>query len=55
MLIAFVQPDGQCFTSLVGGLVGLGIGLFAERGLDETLGLTMVFWRVRLGTNVFDA
>jgi hypothetical protein len=37
-----VQPEGQLGGTAVGGLVGLGVGPFAQGGLDESLGLSVI-------------
>jgi hypothetical protein len=41
MPVVAVQPEGQLGGALVGGVVGAGIGPFAQAGLDEALGLPL--------------
>ena len=37
-----VQSEGRLGGALVGGVVGAGIGPFAQAGLDEALGFALV-------------
>src|SRR5215204_3738884 len=41
MPVVSVQPEGQFLGASLRGGVGLGVGPFAERGLDEALGLAV--------------
>ena len=50
-----MQPCGQGLAPLLGVLEGSGVGPFAERGLDEALGLAVGLRRVGFGSDVPDA
>src|SRR5258708_8195605 len=54
MPIVSVQPLGQMSGSIVRCQVGPSVGPFAQRGLDEALGLAIGFWRVGFGAQVLD-
>src|SRR5258705_11919029 len=54
MPIVSVQPLGQMSGSFVRCQVGPSVGPFAQRGLDEALGLAIGFWRVGFGAQVLD-
>jgi len=54
MPVVSVQPEGQLLGASLRGGVGLGIGPFAERGLNEALGLAVGFRCVGLGADVFE-
>src|SRR5258707_5701909 len=54
MAIVSVQPLGQMSGSIVRCQVGPSVGPFAQRGLDEALGLAIGFWRVGFGAQVLD-
>ena len=41
MPVIVVEEDWEAFCALVGVGVGVSIGPFAQRGLDEALGLTV--------------
>src|SRR5215207_5495159 len=49
-----MEPGLELEGSLVGGVVGPGIGLLSERGLDEALGLAVGLGRVGLGSDVLE-
>ena len=53
--IVHVGPFGQVGFALFRGLVGAGIGPFAQGGLDESLGLAVGFRRVGFRSDVFEA
>src|SRR3954466_14746282 len=55
MPIVLVQPDGQLGGSVGGVRIGLGVGPFAQRGLDEALGLAVCLGRIGLGPDVLEA
>ena len=44
-----MEPGEQFGGSLIGVLIGLGVGPFAQRGLDEALGLAV--GSIRAGTS----
>jgi hypothetical protein len=52
--IVSVQPDRQLPGSLSRVIVGLCAGPFAQAGLDEALGLAVVFRYVGLGADVLE-
>ena len=49
------DPGLHGLASLGGGDVGVGVGPFAQAGLDEALGLAVGLGRIGLGPNVFEA
>jgi hypothetical protein len=53
--VVSVQPDRQRSGAVVRGRVGLSVGPFAQRRLDEALGLAVGARRVGLGPNVLEA
>src|SRR5262249_9333765 len=55
MPVVLVQPDREFFGAIVGGGIGLGVGPFPERRLDEALGLAVGFGRVGPGADVLEA
>ena len=55
MPIVSVQPDRKLLGAAIGCWIGLSVGPFPERGLDEALGLAVGFGRVGLGADVLDA
>ena len=55
MPIVSVQPDGKLLGTTIGCWIGLSVGPFPERGLDEALSLAVGFGRVGLGADVLDA
>ena len=55
MPIVHVGPFWQIGFSVLGGLVGSGIGPFADGRLDEPFCLAICAWRVGFGTDVFEA
>ena len=52
MPIVSMQPGDQFFRSLIGGVVGVGIGPFTQSGLDEALGLAIGLGRVWPGEDL---
>src|SRR5579871_5583421 len=53
-MIVVGDPWLHGVASLGGGLVGAGVGPFAQGGLDKALGLAVGFWRVGPGADVPD-
>jgi hypothetical protein len=49
-----VQPDGQFGGAFFRGVVGSGVGPFAQAGLDEALRLAVGSGRVGLGAQMLD-
>jgi hypothetical protein len=54
MPIVLAEPDREFLGAAVGCWIGLGVSPLPESGLDEALGLTVGFRRVRLGADVLD-
>jgi hypothetical protein len=52
MPIIAMQPERQLGASLLGGVEGGGIGPFAQRCLDEALGLAIGLRGIGLGADV---
>jgi hypothetical protein len=52
MPVVAMEPVRQFGGSLVGAVVSLSIGPFAQRGLDEALGFAIGFWRVWLSEDL---
>ena len=50
--IVAMEPGYQLGGSLIGALIGSCIGSFANRGLDEALGLTVGVGRIWLGEDL---
>ena len=55
MPIVAMQPDWQFGGATVGVSVGLGVGPFAQGGLDEALGLSVGLGRVGPGEDLAQA
>src|SRR6478752_1643276 len=55
MPIVSMEPDGELLGSTSRSRVGLGIGPFAKRGLDEAFCLAVGLGRVRPGPDVLEA
>src|ERR671939_1887801 len=53
--IVLVQPEGQLGGSSGGVGIGLGVGPFAQGGLDKALGLAVCLGRRGLGPHVLEA
>src|SRR5713101_6613043 len=54
MPVVSMQPERQLCGSAAGVGIGLGVSPFAQRGLDEALGLAVCFGGVGLGADVFE-
>src|SRR5260370_95251 len=54
MPVVSMQPEGEFFGASIGGGIGLGVGPFAQCGLDEALGLAIGLGGVRFGAEVFE-
>ena len=54
MPVVSMQPEGEFFGASIGGGIGLGVGPFAQSGLDEALGLAIGLGGVRFGAEVFE-
>ncbi len=52
MPVVSMQPGRQLFLSLARVFIGLGIGPFAQAGLNESLGLAVGLSRIGLGADV---
>ncbi len=53
--VVAMEPLRQFGGSTVGVSVGLGVGPFAQAGLDEALGLAIGFGGIGLGADVLEA
>lgn len=53
--VVAMQPYGKLAASMVGVLVGAGVGPFSQRGLDEALGFSIGLRRVGPGPDRLDA
>ena len=52
--VVSVKPDGQLAGAFAGVGIGPGVGPFAQRGLDEAVGLSVGSGRIGLGADVAD-
>jgi len=55
MPIVSVKPDGQLGGSVIGGGIGLGVGPFPERRLDEAFRLAVGLGRIGPCPDVLEA
>ena len=55
MEVVVVKEEEEASGALVGMGVGVSVGPFAQRGLDETLGLAVGLWSVGPGEAVLEA
>ncbi len=53
--IVAMEPERQLGASVVGGLIGMGVGPFPEGGLDKALCLAVGLGRVWPGADVLEA
>jgi hypothetical protein len=53
--VVIVEEEREASGALIGVGIGVSVGPFAERGLDEALGLAVGLWSVRSGEAVFEA
>ena len=54
MPVVAVKPAGQLGGALLGGVIGVRVGPFAQAGLDEALGLAIGFGRIGFGAQRLD-
>src|ERR1700684_4221745 len=47
MPVVAVKPGGDLLGGMIGGWVGLGVGPFAQAGLNEALGLSVIRYVIR--------
>src|SRR5229473_6898537 len=55
MPVVSMQPEGEFLGASIRVGIGLGVGPFAQGGLDEALSLAIGLWGIGLGADVFEA